>query len=386
MHFTYDGLGRCVRRMDTGTTTLFTYDEWNPIVEWDQSNNFKASNIYGAKADELLIRNDSVQGGLVYKQDKLGNVMFLLDKIGNVIERYTYEVFGTPYVTDWWGNPHYDANGRSASWYGNRFLFTGREYFSSIACYDYRNRMYRPSLGRFLQTDPIGFDAGDMNLFRYVGDDPVDRSDPTGLLAVDWTWSRLMWEQGNSQYGFNELYMAHVNAGNGDTTVTGPLPGSVQRPAEAGSLVGSGSMPVSGETLGQMYDASQENVRNTETKPDYGPGGKPIKQEFRTTRFRDGVNEQNASLKGSRMGPNRQPVVADLPKNPFGNKGQPVWDTHSHISGSGRPYGKDKTAAKNLGVPLGVQSATDGPKMYLYVPSLNREFYTLDGSSLFYVR
>jgi uncharacterized protein RhaS with RHS repeats len=41
--------------------------------------------------------------------------------------------------------------------------------------------MYHPGLGRFLQTDPMGFDAGDMNLFRYCDDDPVDRSDPTGL-------------------------------------------------------------------------------------------------------------------------------------------------------------------------------------------------------------
>ena len=60
-------------------------------------------------------------------------------------------------------------------------MFTGREYLSSIAAYDYRHRTYRPNIGRFLQIDPIGFDAGDMNLFRYVGGDPVDRTDPTGL-------------------------------------------------------------------------------------------------------------------------------------------------------------------------------------------------------------
>jgi RHS repeat-associated protein len=46
--------------------------------------------------------------------------------------------------------------------------------------YDYRHRFYHPGLGRFLQTDPSGFGAGDMNLFRYCDDDPVDRSDPTG--------------------------------------------------------------------------------------------------------------------------------------------------------------------------------------------------------------
>jgi hypothetical protein len=65
--------------------------------------------------------------------------------------------------------------------------------------------MYQPELGRFLQTDPIGFDAGDMNPFRYCGDDPVDGSDPTGLIMVDVTWSKLMWMQGGSQLSFNEI-------------------------------------------------------------------------------------------------------------------------------------------------------------------------------------
>src|SRR5205807_3750731 len=39
MHFTYDGLGRCVKRMEMGTTTLFTYDEWNQMLEWDEWGN-----------------------------------------------------------------------------------------------------------------------------------------------------------------------------------------------------------------------------------------------------------------------------------------------------------------------------------------------------------
>jgi uncharacterized protein RhaS with RHS repeats len=65
--------------------------------------------------------------------------------------------------------------------------------------------MYQPELGRFLQTDPIGFDAGDMNPFRYCGDDPVDKSDPTGLIMVDVTWSKQMWMQGGSQRSFNAI-------------------------------------------------------------------------------------------------------------------------------------------------------------------------------------
>jgi RHS repeat-associated protein len=180
--FTYDGLGRCVRRIVTGTTLLFTYDDWNPILEWDGLGNWKAWTIYGAKADEVLARYDATYGPLIYKEDNQGDVTFLLDGGNRVIEKYSYDVFGRPTVTSW--------NYASGSWkvpsdrssFGNRFMFTGREWIPELNIYDYRHRFYNPDNGRFLQTDPTGFDAGDMNLFRYCGDDPVDRSDPTGLI------------------------------------------------------------------------------------------------------------------------------------------------------------------------------------------------------------
>ena len=63
-------------------------------------------------------------------------------------------------------------------------MFTGREYFPELGLYDYRNRFYYPALGRFLQSDPIGFDADGVNIFRYCSGDPVNGSDPLGLDAV----------------------------------------------------------------------------------------------------------------------------------------------------------------------------------------------------------
>ena len=67
---------------------------------------------------------------------------------------------------------------------GNRFLFTGREWLGESGLYDYRNRVYSPALGRFLQTDPILFAAGDVNVYRYVANDPVKYVDPTGEIAI----------------------------------------------------------------------------------------------------------------------------------------------------------------------------------------------------------
>jgi RHS repeat-associated protein len=178
--FVYDGLGRCLKRTIDWETTLIAYDGWKPIVEWDEWNNEKAWNIYGSGPDEILYRHDFARGDLRYHLDRMGNVAFLLDSDGDGIERYTYDAFGTPTVTDWDGN-----NPRPYSWYGNRFMFTGREYFPELGLYDYRNRFYHPVLGRFLQSDPVGFGGGDANLFRFCGGDPVNRIDPTGMADKD---------------------------------------------------------------------------------------------------------------------------------------------------------------------------------------------------------
>jgi RHS repeat-associated protein len=179
--FVYDGLGRCVKRTLLGVTTVINYDNWKPIMEWSSPTQWVAWNAYGPGADEIVWRQQAGVGYLHYHSDRHGNVTAVLDGSGNVLERYGYDAFGMPTVTDWWGNPHVDANNQPQSWDGNRFMFQGREYLNEIELYDFRHRFYDPGLGRFYQSDPTGFDAGDMNLFRYCDDDPVDRSDPTGL-------------------------------------------------------------------------------------------------------------------------------------------------------------------------------------------------------------
>ena len=67
--------------------------------------------------------------------------------------------------------------------YQPRFTYTGRELNQSLGLYDYRARYYDPVLGRFLSEDPIGFRAGDANLYRYVGNNPMVRVDPFGTQS-----------------------------------------------------------------------------------------------------------------------------------------------------------------------------------------------------------
>ena len=111
--------------------------------------------------------------------------MFQTNTSGEIEEQYEYDAFGLPYFFDGSGNPTTTANGQPGSPWGNRILFTGREYLSDTRIYDFRNRVYHPELGRFLQPDPIQFAAGDYNLYRYCHNDPVNRSDPLGLRDVD---------------------------------------------------------------------------------------------------------------------------------------------------------------------------------------------------------
>ena len=63
-----------------------------------------------------------------------------------------------------------------------RFQYTGQTWLSEIGMYNYKTRIYSPTLGRFLQTDPIGYGDG-LNMYNYVGGDPVNFTDPSGMNA-----------------------------------------------------------------------------------------------------------------------------------------------------------------------------------------------------------
>jgi RHS repeat-associated protein len=63
------------------------------------------------------------------------------------------------------------------------FGYTGQAWLPSVGVWYYKARIYSPTAGRFLQTDPIGYRAG-ANLYNYVLSDPVNLSDPLGLQTA----------------------------------------------------------------------------------------------------------------------------------------------------------------------------------------------------------
>jgi RHS repeat-associated protein len=172
----YDALGRCITRSLNGRITYYTYDGERPIYEWNPDGTKAGWNLYGQGIDEILLRGDYVivpKGqGYFFQENRLGSVTHLTGFAGELIEKYRYDAFGAPTTLE-----------PVLGYFNNRFKFTGREYLEAFGIYEYRNRAYHPGLGRFLSEDPTGFGAGDSNMFRYCGGDPVNAEDPDGLFV-----------------------------------------------------------------------------------------------------------------------------------------------------------------------------------------------------------
>ncbi|MBW4497542.1 MAG: hypothetical protein KME26_31650 [Oscillatoria princeps RMCB-10] len=177
--FTYDAMDRRIAKSVNGAVTHFVYDGDNVLLDFVDSDGTAGPNqpvldrryLHGPVVDQVLAQ-DSGAGNVVWHlADHLGTVRDLANSSGAVVSHLTYDSFG---------NVIAQTNGTIMT----RYLFTGREFDEETGLHYYRARYYNGTVGRFLSEDPIGFAGGDANLYRYVGNSPLNATDPTGLQLL----------------------------------------------------------------------------------------------------------------------------------------------------------------------------------------------------------
>ncbi len=166
--YRYDGLGRRIEKDIDGTVSRFVYDNQDLLAEYDAADAVLARYSHGPLVDQPL---QMQRGGAVHylHADRLGSITQLSDDAGAVVSSYAYDAFGqTATATETVISP---------------FGYTGRERDTESQLIYYRARYYDPLSGRFTTQDPIGFAGFDQNLYRYVGNNPMNRTDPSGNFA-----------------------------------------------------------------------------------------------------------------------------------------------------------------------------------------------------------
>jgi RHS repeat-associated protein len=163
-------------------TTIFLYDNARIVEERDGSDSVQATYTYGYYIDEVLTK-DAGSDRYFYHQNTLWSVHALTDAAGAVVERYTYDAYGTITVLD----PAFLPLSSAPLGY---FTFMGREFDAETGLYHYRARTYGPGLGRFYSRDPMGYVDG-MNLYEYVKGRVVNHVDPSGLTGF-WCCTQMI--------------------------------------------------------------------------------------------------------------------------------------------------------------------------------------------------
>ncbi|TAG67879.1 MAG: hypothetical protein EAZ25_05665 [Oscillatoriales cyanobacterium] len=175
VQFAYDVLGRRIAKNVNGVVTSFVYNGDNVLLDFVDADGVGSGQpvldkryLHGAGVDQVLAQEGS-NGNVTWQlTDHLGTVRDLVNNSGSVVNHLTYDSFGRVVA-------------ETNSAVDSRYLFTGREFDEEVGLSYYRARYYDGFSGRFIGEDPISFAGGDKNLYRYVGNSPLNATDPTGL-------------------------------------------------------------------------------------------------------------------------------------------------------------------------------------------------------------
>jgi RHS repeat-associated protein len=140
------------------------------VAELDGAGAVVSTFVYASKAH---VPDYMLRGGVVYRlvSDHLGSVLAVVNaQTGEVVQRLGYDEFGN--VT---------SNVTTLSGFSQPFGFAGGLYDADTGLVRFGARDYDAATGRWTAKDPLIFGGGSSNLYAYVGNDPINRIDPTGL-------------------------------------------------------------------------------------------------------------------------------------------------------------------------------------------------------------
>jgi RHS repeat-associated protein len=164
--YEYDVDDQRVSKTVNGVVENYYLDGEQVAFVTDGGGNQTFHYLYGLNVDQVLAQ-DSPAGMVWALADRLGTVDTIADGEGAVVDKRTFDSFGRILSET---NP-------SVSF---RYGYTGRELDLESGLNYYRARYYDSNVGRFISVDPIGFAAGDTNLYRYVGNSSTNATDPSG--------------------------------------------------------------------------------------------------------------------------------------------------------------------------------------------------------------
>jgi RHS repeat-associated protein len=181
----YNADGMRAKETTASGTSYYIYNLSGRLVAEGQSTSVVNAN-YVWGPDRVLVRKEAGGGEYYYLYNGHGDVIQIVDRNGNIVNNYSY---------DEWGN--ITASSETVS---NPFKYAGAIYDQETGLYYLNARYYDPSIGRFINEDPVEGQVDNplsLNLYTYCINNPLIYVDPTGNKPIDITRTLARWLIGN---------------------------------------------------------------------------------------------------------------------------------------------------------------------------------------------